>query len=90
MGVIEQQLAETRTLAAGAHEDVGTVQAVLNNHSRVINGWGEQLNARLDVVETRVGGVETRLGGVETRLGEHTGLLNEILRRLPGPGEGAP
>jgi len=51
---LEQQIAEVRELAAGAHEDAGTALTVQRQQARVVNAWGEQLNARLDEMDTRL------------------------------------
>lgn len=65
MTALEQQMTEVRALAAGAHEDAGTALSVQRQQARVINGWGEQLNARLDEIDTRL---TTRLDGLDTKL----------------------
>jgi hypothetical protein len=44
-----------------------------------------QHTVRLDRIEIRLDRIETRLDGVETTQSQHTGLLQEILRRLPEP-----
>lgn len=82
VGAIEQELAEIRTLAAGAHEDTGTLQAVLRNHTKVINNWGSQLNTRLDGVDLRMEALETRVERVERKIDTGFGTLGAGMQRI--------
>lgn len=68
VGAVERGLAEVRTLAAGAHEDTGTLQAVLRNHTKLINNWGSQINTRMDGLDLRLDGLETRFERLERRI----------------------
>jgi archaellum component FlaC len=59
---------EARVLASAAHEESGTVSSALGRHGRLINGWGEQLNARIDVLDNRMGSFDQRMGGLDNRM----------------------
>src|SRR6202035_4099963 len=72
---------EARLLASGAHEESGTVASALGAHGRLINGWGDQLNARIDTVDTRMGSVERRLGGLDTRMEAFGGRIGGLESR---------
>lgn len=88
---LEQQIAEVRELAAGAHEDAGTALTVQRQQARVVNAWGEQLNARLDEMDTRL---TTRLDSLETEMRTGFGTLTygitqikNLLNRALGTGD---
>ena len=95
---LEQQIAEVRELAAGAHEDAGTALTVQRQQARVVNAWGEQLNARLDEMDTRLttrlDSLTTRLDSLETEMRTGFGTLTygitqikNLLNRALGTGD---
>jgi hypothetical protein len=91
VAALEQQVAEVRALAAGAHEDAGTALTVQRQQARVVNAWGEQLNARLDEMDTRL---TTRLDSLETEMRSGFGTLTHgmteiknLLNRALGTGD---
>jgi hypothetical protein len=75
MAETRRVVGEARLLASGAHEESGTVSSALGAHARLINGWGEQINARVDTLDNRMGSLDRRMGGLEARF---DGLTEEI------------
>jgi hypothetical protein len=65
---LEQRMDDVHTLAAGVSAETGDLKAVLQNHINVLNGWGTQLNARLD---GELGEVRVRLDSIDRRLDGH-------------------
>jgi uncharacterized coiled-coil protein SlyX len=63
---------------AALSASVAEVRSIVTDVKRQVDRLEKRIEARLD-------GVDTRLDGVDTRLQEHTGLLAEILSRLPKP-----
>jgi hypothetical protein len=37
-------------------------------HAQLINGWGKQINARIDMLDNRLGSLDRRMGGLEYRV----------------------
>ena len=79
MARLEQQIAEVRKLAAGAHEDAGTALTVQRQQARVVNAWGEQLNARLNEMDTRL---TARLDSLETEMRSGFGTLTHGMTQI--------
>lgn len=52
---------DVHALAAGASADTGELRAILINHTRLINGWGEQISGRIDRLNEKVDRLEARL-----------------------------
>jgi hypothetical protein len=94
VAALEAQMVETlrlageaRLLASGAHEESGTVAAALGAHGRLINGWGDQFNARIDTLDNRVGSVERRLGGLDSRMEAFDQRMGGLDSRMEGLGQ---
>jgi uncharacterized coiled-coil protein SlyX len=72
---------------AALSANVTEVRTLVTDLKKQVDRLEKRIDARLDGVEARLDGVGTRLDGVDTQLQEHTGLLAEILRRLPKPAD---
>lgn len=79
--------AAARILAAGAHGDVADFKAVQQRHTQVINGWGEQLNARLNGVSTRIDGLETEMREGFSTLATGMAQITALLKGQDEPGD---
>lgn len=55
----------------------------VNNLTETLGYVQEQLQTLTVEQRRRLGRVEKRLDTIDSRLDEHTGLLQEVLRRLP-------
>lgn len=67
---LEARVDDVHALAAGASADTGELRAILINHTRLINGWGEQLSGRIDRLDTEVGHIRTEVGHIRQTLGD--------------------
>lgn len=66
-------------LARGTDREVADWRTTLNNHTKTINAWGQQLNARFDQVEAEMRGkfakVDERFDQVEAEMRDGFGKL---------------
>jgi hypothetical protein len=79
VSALEAQMVEVRTLAAGAHEDTGELKAAQRNHLKVLNGWGTQLNGRLDRMQAEI---DLKFDQMEARFGQELALVNQGFRQI--------
>jgi len=79
VSALEAQMVEVRTLAAGAHEDTGELKAAQRNHLRVLNGWGTQLNGRIDRMQAEI---DLKFDQMEARFGQELALVNQGFRMV--------
>lgn len=79
VSALEKQIAEVRALAAGAHEDTGDIKAAQLNHIKVLNGWGTQLNGRIDRMQAEI---DLKLNQMETRFSQELALVDQGFRKI--------
>jgi archaellum component FlaC len=72
--------------------NVAEIRVIVTDLKKQVDRLEKRIDARLDGIGTRLervdaslDGVDTRLERVDTQLESHTGLLAEILSRLPKP-----
>ena len=66
---LERRMGDVEDLARNTDQDVADWRTTLNNHTKTINAWGEQINARFDRVEA-----EMRSEFADVRLEMRTGF----------------
>jgi transposase len=91
--------AETRRLAAMADRDVSDLRAAFRSQTGLLNALrATQAEHGKTLLEhgQALGGLTLQVGALDAKVtalaqvqAQHTGILNEILRRLPGPSGGA-
>jgi hypothetical protein len=69
---------DVHALAAGASADTGELKAILINHTRLINSWGEQLNGRIDRLESEVGHVRADVDHIGADVGHIRLTLGDL------------
>jgi len=94
VAALEAQMAETLRWPGSATAGVRCSRGVRHGqfragaHGRLINGWGDQINARVDTLDNRMGSFDRRMGRLESRV---TALpeTSERVRssRPPDPGQ---
>jgi outer membrane murein-binding lipoprotein Lpp len=98
VGVLRQEAAAARALAAGADRDVADYRAELRGHTRVLGALREtqldhghtiaQLGERVDQVDEKVDQLTGTVGHIRDQHGasltEIAGLLNQLIERDGG------
>ena len=93
VATLERELVAARRLADSAIEDAKDVKSALQSQTKVLNGWGFQVNSRLDAIEDKANRHDERLERIETTLDTVVTGQQQILTmltQLTGSADSAP
>ncbi|HUR73147.1 MAG TPA: hypothetical protein VMZ00_02655 [Sporichthya sp.] len=87
VAALEAEMADVRTLAAGADADVSRFDAAMRGQTRVLNALREtqaEHGQRLDRIDGRLDGMDSRFDAMDSRFDRLDGGIEAILRILNG------